>query len=49
MGFGIVILLLAAFAAFALFHVHAPRIWRVALFLPCWVGALALFQAVGNT
>jgi hypothetical protein len=49
MGFGIVILVLAALAAVALFQVHAPRIWRVALFLPFWLGALGVFQAAGNT
>jgi hypothetical protein len=49
MGFGIVILVLTALAAVALYQVHAQRIWRVALFLPFWMGALGVFQAVGNT
>ena len=49
MGFGIAIAVLAAIAAVWLFRVHAPRIWRVALFLPFWVGALGVFQAIGNT
>lgn len=49
MGFGVAIVVLAALAAAALFHVHAPRIWRVALFVPFWVGALGVFQAAGNT
>ena len=49
MGFGIAIAVLAAIAALWLFRVHAPRIWRVALFLPFWVGALGVFQAIGNT
>jgi hypothetical protein len=49
MGFGIVILVLAALATVALFQAHAPRIWRVALFLPFWMGALGVFQAVGDT
>jgi hypothetical protein len=49
MGFGIVVLALAAVAAVALYHVHAQRIWRAALFLPYWLGALGVFQAIGNT
>jgi len=49
MGFGIAIVVLAAGTAVALHHVHAQRIWRVTLFLPFWVGALGVFQAVGNT
>ena len=49
MGFGIVILVLGGLAAVALSQAHAPRLWRVMLFLPFWVGALGVFQAVGNT
>ena len=49
MGFGLVILVLAALAAVALHYVHAGRIWRAALFLPFWIGALGVLQAVGYT
>ena len=47
LGFGIVILVLAALAAAALYYVHAQRIWRLALFLPFWIGARRV-QAVGH-
>lgn len=49
MGFGVVILALGGLAAAFLFQAHAARSWRVALFLPFWVGALGVFQAVGST
>ena len=49
MGFGIVILVLGGLAAVALFQAPAQRLWRVALFLPFWLGALGVFQAVGKT
>ena len=49
MGFGIVILVLGGLVAVALFQAHAQRFWRVALFLPSWIGALGVFQAVGKT
>lgn len=49
MGFGIVILALGGLAAVALLQGHTPWFWRIALFLPFWVGALGVFQAVGQT
>lgn len=49
MGFGIVVLVLGALVAIALFQAHAQRFWRVALFLPTWLGGLGVFQAVGKT
>ena len=49
MGFGIVILVLGGLAAIASLQAHAPRLWRLALFLPFWLGALGVFQAVGST
>jgi hypothetical protein len=49
LGFGIVLLALGGLAAVALFHGHAQRAWRVGLFLPFWMGALGVFQAVGHT
>ena len=49
MGFGIVILVLGAIAAVVLLQGHEPRLWRLALFLPFWLGALGVFQAVGST
>ena len=49
MRVGVVLLVLGGVAAFFLLQSHAPRLWRVALFLPFWVGGLGLFQATGRT
>ena len=49
MGFGLVILVLGGLTASVLFQAHVLRFWRLALFLPFWMGALGVFQAVGST
>jgi len=49
MGFGIVVIVLGGLAAAGLSWASAPRFWRALLFVPFWMGALGVFQAVGQT
>ena len=49
MGFGVVVIVLGGLAAAGLSWAGAPRFWRAVLFLPFWMGALGVFQAVGQT
>ena len=47
--FGILSLGAAVVLGVVLFGLGAPRGWRIALFVPLWIGALGIFQARGKT
>ena len=47
--FGVALLALGAGVAAALVATDVPRLWRVAVFLPLWAGAVGVFQAKGKT
>jgi len=47
--FGGVSLGAAALLGPLLFVVDAARPWRLALFVPLWIGALGIFQALDKT
>lgn len=49
MHFGLVMLGVGAVALAALAAAGLPRLWRLALFLPFWAGALGVFQAREKT
>lgn len=49
MLFGVLLLALGAVVGAALLYGHVHRLWRVALFLPFWMGSLGVFQATGQT
>jgi hypothetical protein len=49
MQFGSAFLVVGGVVAVVLFGQHAPRVWRMALFLPFWLGALGVLQAMGKT
>ncbi len=44
MSFGAALLL-----AVVIFALGAPRAWRLTLFVPLWIGALGIFQALDKT
>lgn len=46
---GVVAFGAAALLAVVLFFVDAPRLSRLTLFLPAWIGALGVFQARDKT
>ncbi len=46
---GVTMLVVGALVALALILAGAQRWWRVALFIPFWMGALGLFQAREKT
>lgn len=48
-AFGIVLLVASAILGALLVGLGAHRLWRLALFLPIWVGALGVFQATDKT
>lgn len=47
--FGVVSLGVGALALIILIATGIPRLWRLALFLPFWAGALGVFQAREKT
>jgi len=47
--FGVVLLGAAALLGLLLFAVDAARPGRLALFVPLWIGALGIFQALDKT
>lgn len=47
--FGVVFLGVAVLLGALLFVVGAARGWRLALFVPLWIGALGVFQARDKT
>jgi hypothetical protein len=47
--FGLVSLAIAVLLSAALFALDAGRAWRIALFVPLWIGALGVFQARDKT
>jgi len=47
--FGVVFLGVAGFFGALLFVSGAGRGWRLALFVPLWIGALGIFQALDKT
>jgi uncharacterized membrane protein (UPF0136 family) len=49
LALGVVLLGVALAAAAVLVALGAPRPLRLALFVPCWLGALGLFQAWAHT
>jgi hypothetical protein len=46
---GVVSLVVAAVLATVFFAVGASPAWRFALFVPLWLGALGIFQALDRT
>jgi hypothetical protein len=46
---GVVVLAVGIGVAIALIFTDLNRWWRIGLFLPFWMGALGLFQAMGKT
>lgn len=46
---GVVVLAVGIGVAIALIFSDLSRWWRIGLFLPFWMGALGLFQAMGKT
>ncbi|MEK7209840.1 MAG: hypothetical protein AAB070_00315 [Candidatus Binatota bacterium] len=46
---GVVVLAVGIGVAIALIFSDLNRWWRIGLFLPFWMGALGLFQAMGKT
>lgn len=46
---GVVVLAVGIGVAIALIFTDPSRWWRIGLFLPFWMGALGLFQAMGKT
>lgn len=49
MRFGLVLLVAGAGGAAVLIGVDANRLWRLALFLPFWAGAVGVLQAREKT
>lgn len=49
LGFGLVLLVAGVCVAAVLVGVGAHRLWRLAVFLPFWAGALGVFQAREKT
>lgn len=49
MRFGIVAIAVGALAAGALVYFNVPQLFRLALFVPFWVGGLGVFQARAKT
>lgn len=47
--FGVVLLGAAVLLGLLLVAVDAARPWRLALFVPLWIGALGVFQALDKT
>lgn len=47
--FGVAAFGAAAFLAIVLLLFDAPRWWRLAVFLPAWIGALGVIQARDKT
>jgi len=47
--FGAVSLGAAVLLGLLLFAVDTARPWRLALFVPLWIGALGIFQALDKT
>ena len=39
----------AVLLAVGIFALGAPRAWRLTLFVPVWIGALGIFQALDKT
>jgi len=39
----------AVLLAVVIFALGAPRAWRLTLFVPVWIGALCIFQALDKT
>ncbi len=46
---GVGMLLLSAAVLAVLLLRDEPRVWRLALFVPLWIGGLGLFQGLAST
>lgn len=49
MRFGVALLMAGAGFVVLLTGIEVHRLWRLALFLPFWAGAVGVFQARGKT